>query len=136
MQQCIRDADILNLTLYSSEIVGAVLETTFKATDVPLVVQFSAVMHRRYEEYTTGLIGGLRSSLLATSTVAPSSSAAAGGEDDKELGKKKRIQIRFAIELFQAGVWEDEAFFLELLRLLLGKSKRYNLSFNAINVRF
>ena len=114
LQQCIRDSETLNLTLYISEIVGAIVETSFKATDVPGMVKLCIALHRRYEEFTSGLIPQLRGSLLAT----PS-------EDDSNAGKRKRIQIRFAIELFQAGVWQNDEFFSELLRYLLGKSKMW-----------
>jgi hypothetical protein len=50
LQQCLRDADAVNLTLYISEIVGGILETSFKATDVPGIVQLCVVMHKRYVE--------------------------------------------------------------------------------------
>ena len=32
LQQCIRDSESLNLTLYISEIVAAIVETNYKAT--------------------------------------------------------------------------------------------------------
>ena len=61
----------------------------------------------------------------ATGTVAASGTTTSSSEEDKEYGKKKRIAIRFAIELFQNGVWPDSSveYFTELLRSLLGKSK-------------
>lgn len=110
--QCIRDVESLNLSLYVSEIVNAIVETNFKATDVPNMVKLSVCLHQRYEEFTSSLLPALRSSLIAV----PS-------DDDKEAGKKRRIQIRFTMELFQAGVWTDDAFFCELLAFLLGKTK-------------
>ena len=65
LQQCIRDTESLNLTLYISEIVTALLETAFKAMDVAMIVKLCACLHKRYEEFTDPLIAGLRSSLLA-----------------------------------------------------------------------
>ena len=112
LQQCIRDSDSLNLSLYISEIVGALLETNFKATDVPSIALLSTCLHKKYEDFTLGIIPGLRTVLLNQ----PS-------DEDKDAGKKKRIQIRFALELFQLGVWTDESFLIELLAFILGKSK-------------
>jgi regulator of nonsense transcripts 2 len=112
LQQCIRDSETLNLTLYISEIITAISETKYKATDVPSMIKLCITLHHRYEEFTTGLITILKSILLSS-----------GSEDDKEFGLKKRILIRFSIELYQVGVWHDADFFLELERSLLGKSK-------------
>lgn len=44
-------------------------------------------------------------------------------DDDPEAGKKKRIQIRFMIELYQLGLFTEDDFFCQLLRSLLGKGK-------------
>ena len=44
-------------------------------------------------------------------------------EEDPDAGKKKRIQIRFVIEMYQAGLFVDEEFFCQLLRNILGKSR-------------
>lgn len=119
LQQCIRDTETLNLTLYISEIVTAITETNYKPTDVPSVVKLCVCLHRRYEEFTTGLLSGIKTMLLSSSTSTSS-------EEEKEFGKKKRIVIRFAIELYQSGIWPDTNcdFFVELLRSLLGKSKQ------------
>ena len=38
-------------------------------------------------------------------------------------GKRKRIQIRFIVELFQVGICLDDEFFCQLLRALVGKIK-------------
>lgn len=113
LKQCISDSETLNLTLYISEIVSAIVKTSFKATDVPSMVKLCVCLHRRYEEFTSGLLPAMASSLLSVLSA----------DDDKDAGKRKRIQIRFAIELFQAGVWISDEFFPELLRSLLGKSK-------------
>jgi regulator of nonsense transcripts 2 len=51
LQQCIRDTETLNLTLYISEVVGAIHETAFKATDVPSMVKLCIALHRRYVPY-------------------------------------------------------------------------------------
>ena len=113
LQQCIRDSETLNLNLYISEIVVAIAETGYKPTDVPSMVKLCVALHRRYEGFTNELIVVTKANLLVQS----------GAEEDKEGGKKKRILIRFSMELFQAGVWTDVTFFLELLKLILGKSK-------------
>jgi hypothetical protein len=101
------------LNLYISEIVVAIAETGYKPTDVPSMVKLCVALHRRYEGFTNELIVVTKANLLVQS----------GAEEDKEGGKKKRILIRFSMELFQAGVWTDVTFFLELLKLILGKSK-------------
>lgn len=64
LQQCIRDTETLNLTLYISEIVGAIVETAYKATDVPSMVKLCVDLHKRYEEFTAPLLSGLRSALF------------------------------------------------------------------------
>jgi regulator of nonsense transcripts 2 len=112
LQQCIRDTETLNLTLYISEIVVAITETKYKATDVPSMVKLCISLHRRYEDFTAALLTNIKSVIFSPTS-----------DDDKEFGKKKRILIRFVIELYQAGVWNDESFFVDLLRSLLGKSK-------------
>ena len=112
LQQCIRDVETLNLTLYISEIVGAIVETAYKATDVPSMVKLCVSLHKRYEEFTAPLLNGLKTSLFAI----PS-------EEDKDAGKRKRIQIRFMVELFQIGICVEEVFFSDLLRALVGKAK-------------
>lgn len=64
LQQCIRDTETLNLTLYISEIVGAIVETAYKATDVPSMIKLCVHLHRRYDEFTTPLLSGLRTALF------------------------------------------------------------------------
>ena len=109
--QCIRDVQTLNLTLYISEIVSAIVETNFKATDVPNVIKLCNELHIRYSDFTGPLLGGLKESLLSPPD-----------NDDSGSGKKKRIQIRMLIELFQIGVFTEENFFSTLLKDLTGKS--------------
>eukprot|EP01031_Cornospumella_fuschlensis_P036195 gene36195-43903_t len=114
IKQCLVDAETLNLTQFVSEIVAAVLATNYKATDVGLVVKLCVSLHQKYEDFTEPLISGMKSSLLSP-------------EDDADAGKKRRIQIRLAIELYQAGLFNDDDFFCQLLRTLLGKAARPNL---------
>lgn len=116
LQQCIRDSETLNLNLYISEIVVAIAETGYKPTDVPSMVKLCVALHRRYEGFTNELLAATKASLLTQG-------GPAGTEEDKEGGKKKRILIRFSMELFQAGVWTDANFFAELLKSIVGKSK-------------
>jgi len=110
IQQCIRDVDSLNLFLFISEIVSSIAATTFKATETAGIVSLCACLHQRYEEFTSALVSSLVHTLLAPLQ-----------EDDNEAGKRKRIQIRFIIELFQAGIFVEETFFCRLVRNLLGK---------------
>jgi regulator of nonsense transcripts 2 len=114
LQQCIRDVETLNLTQHISEVVTAAVETAFKATDTPSMVKLCIALHKRYDEFTGPLVNGLRASLLSHPN-----------EEDKEANKTRRIQIRFIIELYQAGLCLDDEFFCQLLRLLVGKSKGY-----------
>ena len=108
---CIRDVEQFNLTLYISEIVTALLETHFKAADVPNIARLCSSLHRRYEEFTPPLISGLMESLMTPD----------GG--DKEESKKKRVQLRFAIELFQEGIISVEESMMKLLRRITGRMK-------------
>ena len=64
LQQCIRDTETLNLTLYISEIVGAIVETAYKATDVPSMVKLCIELHKRYNVFTAPLLTGLRTALF------------------------------------------------------------------------
>eukprot|EP01038_Epipyxis_sp_PR26KG_P009687 gene9687-13040_t len=114
--QCVRDAESLNLTLFLSEIVSAILATSFKATDVSNVVKLCVLLHQRYEEFTEPFVSGLKTALL--SNLSNDST-----ENDGDAGKRKRIQIKFAVELYQIGIMVDEEFYCQLLRSLVGKQK-------------
>lgn len=119
LTQCIRDVETLNLTLYISEIVNAILEISFKPNDVPYIVKLSTSLHKRYEDFSHLLLDKLKQSLLA-----PISNASNDDKDkDSNIQKKKRIQIRLIIELFEAGVFLDESFFVVLIKQLIGKTK-------------
>ena len=115
LQQCVKNIDALNLSNYVSEIAAAVIEVNYKITDVPLITQICIGLHRRYDEFTTPLLSGLRDNLLSLSDDA-----------DKDAAKKKRIQLRLFIELFQVGLHDDEGFFVQLLTKLVGKSRGSN----------
>lgn len=111
--QCIRDTESVNLNLFVSEIVNAVVATTYKATDVPGMVKLCVCMHQKYEEFCEPLLLGLKQALITPPA-----------EDDPEAGKRKRIQIRFMVELYQAGLLAEDEYFIRLLKNLLGKGKR------------
>jgi regulator of nonsense transcripts 2 len=111
--QCIKETESLNLTLYVSEIVSGIVATTYKATDVSHMVRLCISLHQMYEEFCEPLCTGLKQALMSPPA-----------EDDPDSGKRKRIQIRFAVELFQAGIFSEEEFFVRLLRNLLGKGKK------------
>ena len=112
LQQCIRDAEVLNMCLYISEIVSAIVETSFKSTDVPAIIKLCITLHQRYEDFAPPLLDGFKSALLSEAS------------DDKDGDKRRRIQIRFIIELFQVGIMREEEFFVALLRNILGKSTK------------
>lgn len=42
---------------------------------------------------------------------------------DEAAGRQRRILIRFAVELFQAGLFFDDDCFPQVLRNILGKGK-------------
>lgn len=113
INQCIRDTESLNLTLFTSEIVNAIVATTYKATDASLMVKLCICLHQKYEEFADPLVTGLKQAIIAPPA-----------EDDQEAGKRKRIQIRFIIELYQAGLFFEDEYFFRLLKNLLGKGKR------------
>lgn len=113
LQQCIRDAETLNLSLYISEIVTALLEINFKAVDVPGVLKLCALLHARYNDFTLPLVTGLREGVLKP---------AGKGEDATRV---RRIQIRMLLELYQMGLFNDENFLNVLLRCIIGKGKGY-----------
>lgn len=110
--QCIKDTETLNLNLFVSEIVSGIVSTTYKATDVSHMVKLCICMHQKYDEFAEPLLSGLKQAIIAQ----PS-------EDDPEAGKRKRIQIRFIVELYQAGFFSDDDYFVRLLKNLLGKGK-------------
>jgi regulator of nonsense transcripts 2 len=112
IQQCIRDTESLNLVLYISEIVQAILSITFKATDCSSMVKLCLSFHQKYEDFTEPLITDLKKALLSSAD-----------DSDPDAGKKRRVMIRFAIELYQVGLFNDDEFFVQLLRMLLGKVK-------------
>lgn len=113
IQQCIKEVEQLNLSLFITEIVTGIVATAFKATDVGNMVKLCICLHQRYEEFTEPLVSGMRSALISPPA-----------EDDQEAGKRKRIQIRFVIELYQVGIFLDEDFLVQLLRILVGKPKK------------
>lgn len=121
LSQCIRDVETLNLTLYISEIVMAILEMSFKPTDVPLIIRLIVALHKRYEDFAPLLLEKLK-----TATLSPPSTT----EDKDTALKKRRIQIRLMLELYEAGVFLEETYFGTLLRQLLGKSKQEYVSNN------
>lgn len=108
--QCIRDVDTLNLSLFITEIVNAIIATTFKPIDTSNMVKLCVSLHQIYEEFNDHLVTNLKQALLLPIS-----------EDDTEASKRKRIQIRFVVELFQVGLFADDEFFIHLLRNLLGK---------------
>lgn len=127
IQQCIRDTETLNLTQYISEIVASIVATTFKAADVSHMVKLCVCLHLKYDDFTEPLISGLKVALIAppgANAAAAATASTTPNEDDaanSENNKRKRIQIRFMIELFQVGLCNEEDFFYQLLRSLLGK---------------
>lgn len=110
--QCIKDTESLNLNLFVSEIVSGIVATTYKATDVSHMVKLCICMHQKYDEFGDPLITGLKQAIIAQPA-----------EDDPDAGKRKRIQIRFIVELYQAGFFSDDEYFVRLLKNLLGKGK-------------
>jgi len=115
--QCIKDVETLNLSLYIDEIINAIAETAYKATDVPNIVKLCTSLHVRYDNFTKPLNQAIKAQLLAAS-------AGDGEEGCKEAGVKRRIQIRLICELFQVGFFNDEGFFGELLGALSGRSHK------------
>jgi hypothetical protein len=55
----------------------------------------------RYEEFTEGIVTGLKQSLMSVAAPLTPQSQAQANEEEKDVGRKKRIQTRFALELFQ-----------------------------------
>ena len=89
LQQCIRDTETLNLTLYISEIVGAIVETAYKATDVPSMVKLCIDLHKRYNEFTSPLLNGLKAALFT-----------APAEDDQGEECSSGMLLRNVAEIF------------------------------------
>ena len=113
LQQCIRDVETLNLNLYMSEIVTALLEINFKPADITGVVKLCAALHCRYDEFTIPLVQGIKESFIK-----PLSPAA------EEQARQRRIQIRLMLELYQLGMVNDSEFFCQLLGLIIGKGRK------------
>lgn len=110
LQQCIRETETLNLNQYISEIISALLETQYKSTDTPSIVRLCVLLHERYEDFTAPMVSGLRSAILSD----PS-------PEDRDAGKRKRIQLRLIVELFEAGVVAEDEVFVAITRHLLGR---------------
>lgn len=108
LQQCIRDVESLNLTLYISEIVGAIVETAYKATDVPSMVKLCVSLHRRYEEFTTPLLTGLKTALLS-----------APAEDDKVRPAPRRPHIEQPPHPLPSPLWARPPLTASLLSPLI-----------------
>ena len=100
----------MNLSLFITEIVSAIVATTYKPIDTSNMVKLCVSLHQIYEEFNDHLGSNLKQALLLSIS-----------EDDTEASKRKRIQIRFIVELFQVGLFADDEFFVHLLRNLLGK---------------
>jgi hypothetical protein len=98
--------------------VSAIQAITFKATDVSLMVKLCLSFHQKYEDFTEPLISGLKVALIG-----PNGTGVVEDLNDPEVGKKKRVTIRFLIELYQAGLFNDDDFFVQLVKILLGKVK-------------
>ena len=113
--QCIRELDSLNLNRHIEEIVMGLVETKFKATEVPVVLQLASALHTRYEDFTQPFISGLKDSLLSRNE------SNNDQQDDKDVSKRKRIQLRLMIELYQLGIHEESRFFFRYLNVLLGR---------------
>lgn len=132
LTQCIRDVETLNLTLYISEIVNALLEISFKPNDVPSIVKLAVSLHKRYDDFSPPFLEKLKSSTLLLTSPQQTANTGSSNTDDNQNQKKKRIQIRLLIELFEVGVFTEEDFFVQLLRQLLGKTKaEYVLIFDS-----
>lgn len=117
--QSIRDVDTLNLTLYISEIVNAILEVSFKPADVPLIVKLCVSLHQRYEDFTEPLLSQIKDTLVTNYGVT------SANEDKETATKKRRIQIRLLLELYEAGVlFEDGGLFLSIMKNLTGKQQQ------------
>ena len=115
LQQCIRDAETLNLNLYISEIVSALLELKFKPADISGVVKLCFALHCRYEDFTSALMASLKESVLKP--LIP-------GVNSDEAAKQRRLQIRLLLEFYQLGMINDSEFFCNILRNLIGSRKR------------
>lgn len=115
IQQCIRDVEALNLTLYISEIVGAITDIAFKPGDIPAIVKLCVALHRRYEDFAVPLILKVQSALFLPTAEA---------DGDKDVGKKKRVQIRLLLELLEAGVLSDDGYFIQLARVITGRDRK------------
>ena len=96
-----------------SEIVAALLEINFKATDVSSVVKLCLNLHCRYEDFTVPLLTGIRESVLRPLSA-----------NNEDIIRQKRLQIRLLIEFYQYGLFNDADYFVNLLRSILGKNKK------------
>jgi hypothetical protein len=107
--QCIRDTQTLNLTLYISEIISSLIETTnIKVTDVNNLIKLCHELHLRYDDFILPLTNRMKETVLS---------------QEEDLQKRKRIHVRMLIEFFQLGLFTEEGFFIILFKDLTGKSQ-------------
>jgi hypothetical protein len=107
LNQCLRDIQTLNLTLYISEIISSIIESNIKPTDISNLIVLCLELYKRYSDFLQPFVTALKESILSR---------------DEEIQKRKRVQIRILMELYQLGLFTEENFFILLLKDLNGKS--------------
>jgi hypothetical protein len=107
LNQCLREIQTLNLTLYISEIISSLIETNIKPNDVCQVMLLCVELFLRYDDFILPFLTALKESIVSR---------------EEETLKRKRIHIRILMELYQLGLFTEDNFFIVLMKDLTGKS--------------
>ncbi|GMH39542.1 hypothetical protein BSKO_07440 [Bryopsis sp. KO-2023] len=112
--------DILkvNQSRYVSEAVLAIAETPIKGRDISAAVEVCSTLHRRYAEFSPGIVDALSKAYQ----LGPKG----GPDDDKSTAVRKRSCIRLMVELYLAGVFDEISVLAKVIKDLVSVDYRTN----------
>ena len=145
------DLRTVNLAKYSSELIGALLDTPLrKREDVDKVVRVCSVMHQRHEGFSKQLLdaieqrffhdvrgrssgaGGGGAGRKANSSATSGGGASGGGagdtavvkeEDGEEGEKRRRGMLRLLVEMLYVGLTDDARLVLDIVADAMQKDR-------------
>ena len=137
------DLSQVNMGKYSSELIGAVLDTTLRRReDIEKVVRVCSVMHQRHEHFNKQLMdaieqrffadvrgrsaGGSRRGISSSSSggVSGASESVSVKEEDGEEGEKRRRgMLRLLVELLYVGLTDDARLVLDIVADAMQKDR-------------
>ncbi|KAJ7289004.1 hypothetical protein O6H91_Y308000 [Diphasiastrum complanatum] len=100
----------VNLSKFVSEAVVAICDAKLKGSDINAAVQICSLLHQRYKDFSSSLLQGLMKTFFPGKA----------GEDvdgDRSLrAMRKRSTLKFLMELYYCGVFEDASIFLNIIK--------------------